>query len=90
MINYLERNNWLVWLIVGVSVVGAQLFFATLSDLGINLPLWPAVLLGAVFALVTGYKVATTRTFSAQIGRICLSALAIAAVIGGIAMNVSH
>lgn len=55
--------------------------------LGINLPLWPAVLLGAVFALVTGYKVATTRTFSAQIGRICLSALAIAAVIAGFVMK---
>lgn len=90
MINYLERNNWLVWLIVGISAVGAQLMIATMPELGIDLPLWPAYALAALFCLVTGYKVATTRTLSAQIGRIILTALAIAAVVAGVVMNLSH
>lgn len=55
--------------------------------LGIHLPLWPVYVLGAIFALVTGIKVAMTATLSAQIGRICLSALAIAAVIAGFVMK---
>lgn len=87
MTNYLARNNWLIWLIVGISVVGAQLMIATMPELGIDLPLWPVYALGALFSLVTGCKVATTRTLSAQIGRIVLTALAIMAVVAGLLMK---
>jgi hypothetical protein len=59
-----------------------------MPELGLNLPLWPVYTLGALFCLVTGFKVATTRTLSAKVGRIILTALAIVAVVAGLLIKI--
>lgn len=73
MINFFERH---IWLITGASVVGALLFYAALPDPGISVLLWPAVLLGAVFAVASYINIAFFPVF--------------VAIVAGMVIRLSH
>ncbi len=77
--NYIERNNWLVYLCLSAMIAGTYIMFQ--SFFGAALPCVIFYIAAVLSGIVAGVKIFMTNTLSAIIARVIITGLLLCALV---------